>query len=72
MKTEFIKPRLLNADKPKDGVLQVRQENGEVLPAAGRTVTLTPYWRRRLRDGDVVRAKPAKGKAPANADKSEE
>lgn len=26
------------------------------LPAAGRRVPQTPYWMRRLRDGDVVRA----------------
>ncbi|WP_018169091.1 DUF2635 domain-containing protein [Thioalkalivibrio sp. ALMg9] len=56
--TVFIKPRNRNPNKPGDGALKVRQEDGRHLPEAGREVSLTSYWRRRLRDGDVVVAKP--------------
>ncbi|PCJ57851.1 MAG: DUF2635 domain-containing protein [Rhodospirillaceae bacterium] len=37
---------------PKEG-LAVRDPRGGHLPREGRTVELTSYWRRRLRDGDV-------------------
>jgi hypothetical protein len=30
----------------------------DLLPAAGREVPASDYWNRRLRDGDVVLAKP--------------
>lgn len=39
--------------KPKDG-LQVRFENGQVMPSAGADVVLTSYYRRRINDGDLV------------------
>lgn len=45
--------------KPRDG-LQVRKPDGRVLAAAGERVALTTYWRRRLRDGDVLEARPAR------------
>lgn len=44
--------------KPKDG-LQVRFENGQVMPSAGADVVLTSYYRRRLNDGDLVRVETA-------------
>ena len=45
---------------PKSG-LQVRDPaDGQPLPADGKTVRDSGYWRRRLRDGDVTL-----GKAPA-------
>lgn len=47
--------------KPAEG-LKVRQPDGQVLPEEGKEVELTTYWRRRLRDGDVVEIKPATGK----------
>ena len=36
----------------------------ELLPAEGRDVPDTFFWRRRLRDGDVVAAGTATGSAP--------
>lgn len=38
---------------PKEGV-QVRQENGAVIPTKGADVFLTSYLRRRINDGDLV------------------
>ena len=50
--TKFLKPA-------KD--MLVRLENAtRHLFAAGENVVMSTYWRRRLRDGDVVEAKPAK------------
>nr|WP_281362657.1 DUF2635 domain-containing protein [Halomonas maris] len=51
-----------DAKKPDQGVLLVRREsNGKPIPAEGADVEHTPYIRRRLRDGDLVRATaPAK------------
>tara|TARA_R110000772_G_scaffold246088_1_gene359706 strand:+ start:1122 stop:1307 length:186 start_codon:yes stop_codon:yes gene_type:complete len=47
--------------KPKDEQTKVRNPaNGDYLPAEGAVVELTSFWRRRLRDGDVVEAKPPK------------
>lgn len=57
--------------KPRDG-LQVRQPDGRRLPEAGATVTDHPYWRRRLRDGDVVKTSArqvAKATGQANQNK---
>jgi len=41
--------------KPRQG-LRIRQENGTPLPDAGANVPLNAFWRRRLRDQDVVAA----------------
>lgn len=57
MSTAYLIPRTGLA------VLQPRDHKRPVptpLPAEGATVTLTPYWRRRLADGDVKLGKPAK------------
>lgn len=35
-------------------------EKFDPIPAAGKSVPQTSYWRRRLRDGDVVEGKPPK------------
>ncbi|MEX0732843.1 MAG: DUF2635 domain-containing protein [Aquisalimonadaceae bacterium] len=52
--------------KPGRAGLQVRQTDGRVLPTEGKRVALTPYWRRRIADGDVVvGSAPAKRKAAA-------
>lgn len=49
--------------KPAPG-LQVRDpDTRQLLPPEGRTVEMTPYWVRRLRDGDVVEV-PAKADRP--------
>jgi hypothetical protein len=59
-----------DAKKPEQGVLLVRREsNGKPIPAEGAHVEHTPYIRRRLRDGDLVRAtapsKSSRAKAAA-------
>lgn len=41
--------------KPAEG-RRVRKENGELLAAAGEDVPVNVFWRRRLREGDVVPA----------------
>lgn len=47
--------------KPKPG-LQIRDPDlKDLLPTEGREVQESHYWTRRLRDGDVVKAKPPKG-----------
>lgn len=45
--------------RPKDGV-QVRKEDGSLMPKAGCDVPNNTYYRRRLRDGDLVESKPTK------------
>lgn len=52
--------------KPKDG-LQVRFENGQVMPASGADVVLTSYYRRRENDGDLVRVESKKAAATTAA-----
>ncbi|MGO2354638.1 MAG: DUF2635 domain-containing protein [Marinomonas foliarum] len=52
--------------KPKDG-LQVRFENGQVMPSAGADVVLTSYYRRRLNDGDLVHVESKKAAATTAA-----
>lgn len=43
--------------KPRDGlIVRDPQRNMQPLPAEGREVRDTAYWRRRLRAGDVVQA----------------
>lgn len=44
--------------------LVVRGPDGAPLPAEGLLVTLTTFWARRLRDGDVVVADAPAGAAP--------
>ena len=52
METRFL--------KPAHGLL-VRLENAtRHLVAEGEEVTMSAYWRRRIKDGDVTEAKPAK------------
>ncbi|NVF15996.1 DUF2635 domain-containing protein [Vreelandella maris] len=70
MPSIYVKPRLRDAKKPDQGVLLVRRESdGKPIPAEGAHVELTPYIRRRLRDGDLKKAsapaKPSRAKATA-------
>lgn len=51
--------------KPAPGLKVRNPETGLHLPDEGDQVPLTTYWRRRLKDGDVVDAKPAKSAKPA-------
>ncbi|WP_234277227.1 DUF2635 domain-containing protein [Billgrantia desiderata] len=71
----YVKPRPLDPKRPDAGTLQVRLENGKPIPAEGALVEHTPYIRRRLRDGDLVTAKPptkpSRAKSTANADAGE-
>lgn len=43
--------------KPAEGAT-VRHEDGMRLAADGEAVTVTPYWARRIADGDVVEVIP--------------
>lgn len=50
--------------KPAREGLVVRDVvTGQSLPAEGASVPRSSYWMRRLRDGDVVEAKPPKKKS---------
>jgi len=43
---------------PKPGLRVRDPQMGDALPADGREVVDSTYWRRRLRDGDVTQGKP--------------
>lgn len=52
--------------KPAPGCLVRDPLTREPLPADGKDVgELTPYWHRRLRDGDVIAVTPAPAKRPS-------
>jgi len=40
--------------KPKDGLMVVRPDTKQALKQEGEFVESSPYWLRRLKDGDVV------------------
>ena len=44
---------------PARGRLVRHPWTGEPVPATGLTVPCSPYWMRRLRDGDLTTARPA-------------
>lgn len=46
--------------KPADPKIKVRKPDRKHLADDGENLPDTPYWRRRLRDGDVVTARPQK------------
>jgi hypothetical protein len=48
------------AVKPAPGRIVPDPEYGDDLPAEGRDVPKTPYWVRRLKDGDVIEAQTKK------------
>ena len=48
MQTRFV--------RPADGRVVYREDGGSVIPESGEDVPLTTYYRRRLRDGDLVDA----------------
>jgi len=48
--------------KPGKGLKVVDPVTGEALPDLGAEVSHSPYWLRRLRDGDVTQASPAKAR----------
>jgi hypothetical protein len=58
---------------PKEGVkVPIPGPKKASLPAAGAEVELTPYWYRRLADGDVAERQPAAAVAEAPAVASEQ
>ena len=68
-KNLFVRPS-------REGLLVRTREGGHrILDADGETVAMTPYWQKRLREGDVVEAKkpstkPAKNPAKASKEAS--
>lgn len=66
----YVKPRQRDTGKPAAGVLQVRRENGKPIPADGAWVEPSQYIRRRLRDGDLVKAAAPKKASAKTAAKS--
>ncbi len=54
MKQLFVKPA-------RNGLIVRDPQTGKPLSAEGEQKPDTTYWRRRLRDGDVVASTPAKG-----------
>lgn len=53
MNTIFVKPA-------REGLIVRDPITKQIMPADGKEVTDSTYWRRRLRDGDVVKARPPK------------
>ena len=53
--------------RPVPGRLVFRPENGRPLSPNGERVELTPFWRRRLNDGDVEAVQPPQS-APVSGD----
>ncbi len=51
MKTEFLKPST-------QGLIVPNPQTGKPLAEDGESVTIDRYWSRRLKDGDVKKAKP--------------
>ncbi|MDX9860886.1 MAG: DUF2635 domain-containing protein [Rhodospirillales bacterium] len=46
--------------KPADPKIKVRKPDGSHLAPEGEDLPDTPYWRRRLKDGDVINTRPVK------------
>lgn len=57
-RTVFVKPG-------QHDVVLMPERNMAKLPPEGAVVELTPYWRGRLRDGDVVEVDAPNPPAPA-------
>jgi len=53
--------------KPAAGLIVRDPDSGEILPAEGRHKTDNEFWRRRLRDGDVIEVSQKQEAAPAAA-----
>jgi len=51
--------------RPLEGQVMHDPETSKPLPADGREVELTTYWRRALRRGDVVRCEPPRALLPS-------
>ncbi|MDY0882305.1 DUF2635 domain-containing protein [Dongia soli] len=53
--------------KPAPGMTIVDPDRHDILPAEGRNVPETAYWRRRLNDGGIVLDASEQSSAPAAA-----
>ena len=51
--------------KPRDGLVVRKPGTMAELPPTGAEVEMTPYWRRRLRDGDIQKARRTSPKKEA-------
>jgi len=49
---------------PAPGLRVLDPVTYEPLPAEGAIKSMTTYWRRRLRDGDVTKGQPPRKRAP--------
>lgn len=58
--------------KPAKGLKVRDPDRGDFLPDDGREVVLTTFWRRRLRDGDVVEAKTQSSSSVAKSKSKEQ
>ena len=52
--------------KPRDGLVVRDPLTMKPLPPDGVDLELTPYWRRRERDGDIVKASRPSARASAS------
>lgn len=50
---------------PAQGRMLRNPDTGERIPAEGALVRRSPYWRRRLQDGDAVQMSPVGAAPPA-------
>lgn len=48
--------------KPRSGLIVPDPDRKDELPASGRIVVSSPYWYRRIHDGDVIVIKNTKKK----------
>ena len=53
--------------KPRAGILVRHEDTGKPVKEAGEAVPNTAYYRRRIKDGDLIKVEetPAAAKAPA-------
>jgi hypothetical protein len=58
--------------KPADGLAVVDPETGKNLPPEGALVENSKYWRRRLKDGDVLEAAAPVSSAPVKKSSKKE
>ncbi len=65
----FVLPALAGADLPGTHLRVLDPETGHALPETGAEVPATPYWLRRVADGDVT-FPPTPDQAPARPRKA--
>ncbi len=70
MTSIFVKPAVVTTENGDEVLPIINPETGKPLPAEGMAVSPTPFWRRRLLDGDVVQVLVAR--QPKNTSKKGE